>query len=239
MELNPELEKERLESIASDSWYARGANGTSVKYLGEIFTRHFVGTSCLELGPAEGLMTQLFVDRFEEVTLVDGSEAFVDGLRKKFRSANVVLSLFEEFVPTRFFDTIIMGHILEHVADPIGLLRNARNWLSSNGRILAAVPNSRSIHREAAVLMGLLSTRDSFSPSDVRNGHRRVYDLETLQVDFESAGLEIYETGGYWLKPLSNQQIEETWSEQMLNAFMMLGERFPHIAAEIYVIAGK
>lgn len=43
--------------------------------------------------------------------------------------------------------------------------------------------------------------------------------------------------GGYWLKPVSNGQIEENWTGKMVEAFMKLGERYPDIAAEIYIIA--
>jgi hypothetical protein len=53
-----------------------------------------------------------------------------------------------------------------------------------------------------------------------------------LQAGF---GIEIF--GGYWLKPVSIRQIDETWTPEMLAAFMALGERYPDIAGEIYVIA--
>ena len=43
--------------------------------------------------------------------------------------------------------------------------------------------------------------------------------------------------GGYWLKPLSNAQLDRDWTPEMLDAFMALGERYPDVAAEIYVVA--
>ncbi len=105
------------------------------------------------------------------------------------------------------------------------------------GAILAAVPNCNSIHRQAAVEMGLLSSADELNDTDRKNGHRRVYSCEKLEADFQAAGLAIKKRGGYWLKPLSNIQIEQTWDEAMIRAFMKLGERYTKIAAEIYVIA--
>ena len=71
-----------------------------------------------------------------------------------------------------------------------------------------------------------------------RHGHRRVYNPETFRRDFLLAGLKIEVFGGYWLKPVSNGQIERDWTEEMLSAFMTLGERYPDIAGEIYVVAG-
>ena len=38
---------------------------------------------------------------------------------------------------------------------------------------------------------------------------------------------------------MSNRQIEEAWTPPMLAAFMELGERYPEIAAEIYVVASR
>jgi hypothetical protein len=41
------------------------------------------------------------------------------------------------------------------------------------------------------------------------------------------------------MKPVSNGQIQESWSDAMLEAFMQMGERYPDIAAEIYVVARR
>jgi len=43
--------------------------------------------------------------------------------------------------------------------------------------------------------------------------------------------------GGYWMEPVSLRQIEESWTPAMLEAFMTLGEWYPDIAGEIYVVA--
>jgi hypothetical protein len=71
----------------------------------------------------------------------------------------------------------------------------------------------------------------------MHHGHRRVFNPESFRRCFLAAGLAIEVFGGYWLKPVSNAQIEATWTSQMLEAFMQLGERYPDIAAEIYVVA--
>ena len=99
------------------------------------------------------------------------------------------------------------------------------------------MPNCDSLHRQAAVKMGLLEHVDDMSEKDKLHGHRRVYSMDRLVRNFEDADLHIIKKGGYWLKPISDKQIEESWSAEMLNAFMSLGELYPDIAAEIYVIA--
>jgi hypothetical protein len=105
--------------------------------------------------------------------------------------------------------------------------------------ILSAVPNKNSIHRQAAVKMGLLSKLDDFSEKDKRHGHRRVFGYDSFAEIFNRAGLRIAANGGYWLKPLSDAQIESSWTDSMIEAFFYLGELYPDIAAEIYVAAAK
>jgi 2-polyprenyl-3-methyl-5-hydroxy-6-metoxy-1,4-benzoquinol methylase len=230
-------EVSHLERIAGDSWYAVGANPATIRYSHEVFVRHFRDGSALELGPAEGVMTEYLAARFADLTLVDGADTFCRELLRRYPKARVVHSLFEHYNPDRKFDNIVLGHVLEHVADPVEILSLAKPWLTPNGRILAAVPNARSLHRQAAVLMGLLETEESMNEADRHHGHRRVFNPETFRNAFLKAGLRIEIFGGYWLKPVSNRQIEENWSTDMLRAFMILGERYPDIAGEIYVVA--
>lgn len=53
-------EKNRLENIAADSLYAKGVNTDTIRYSFQIASRYLVGSrSVLEMGPAEGVMTEL------------------------------------------------------------------------------------------------------------------------------------------------------------------------------------
>jgi 2-polyprenyl-3-methyl-5-hydroxy-6-metoxy-1,4-benzoquinol methylase len=174
---------------------------------------------------------------FYDLTLVEGAESFCTRLRRSYPTATVVQSLFEDFVPSAPFNTIVLGHVLEHVDNPVQLLRKAGSWLAPGGVICCAVPNARSLHRQAAVMLEILETVDSLNPTDLHHGHRRVYDPDRFRDDFLTAGLRLRHTGGYWIKPLSNRQMEEAWTPEMIQAFMELGERYPDIAAEIYIIA--
>jgi trans-aconitate methyltransferase len=239
MEFDTSTEYDRLAVIAADSWYARGANSATIRHSAEIWRRYWRRGSALELGPAEGIMTDIVVNEFDSLTVVDGSEAFCADLRERYPNASVVHSLFEEYEPDQQFDAIVLGHVLEHVEDPPQLLNRVARWLMPAGSVYAAVPNARSVHRQAAVEMGLLSSIYELNDSDRHHGHRRVYDPESLQADFRGAGLKVDVFGGYWLKPVSNSQIDRDWTEDMLSAFMKLGERYPDIAGEIYVVASR
>ena len=229
-------EQQRLDEAAS--WYLNQQldfDRRMVRFRYESLRPHLRGPAGLELGSAEGEMTGLLLPHFQTLTVVDAAGDLLDripelpGLRK-------VRSLFEDFAPAERFDTVIMEHVLEHVADPIGLLRRARTWLAAGGRILAGVPNALSIHRLAAVKMGLLTEPWQLNARDLELGHRRVYTPASLQSHIEAAGMQVIDSGGVFFKPVSNRQIEEHWDERMIEGFHQLGRDFPGHAAEIFAV---
>ena len=233
-------EKDRLEKIAKNSIYCKGISAVTIKYSCQIFMRYLRQGSILELGPAEGVMTDILYPLYpEDYTVVDGSSIFIDRLKNRYPDIKAVESIFEEFSPSRLFDNILLGHVLEHVVDPVAILSLCKSWLKNDGVILTAVPNKNSIHRQAAVEMGLLSKLDDFSEKDKHHGHRRVFGKDSFLEIFNLAGLRIIAKGGYWLKPLSDAQIESTFTDSMIDAFFKLGELYPDIAGEIYAVASK
>lgn len=230
----------KLNELAKKVSYSSGVMSPAIQYCFRILKRHLAkGDSILELGPAEGLMTELLARTDSELTVVEGSSVFCENLKERFQNIKVVHSLFENFEASKQYNMIVLGHVLEHVADPVSILRRLSSSLRSDGRIFAAVPNARSLHRQAAVTMGLLPREDSLNCSDRRHGHQIVFDPESFRSIFMQAGFSIDIFGGYWLKPISNQQIEDSWTPSMIEAFMQLGERYPDIAGEIYILASK
>jgi 2-polyprenyl-3-methyl-5-hydroxy-6-metoxy-1,4-benzoquinol methylase len=229
----------RLDQIATDSPYATGVNSAIVRYEAEVFGRHWRPGACLEIGPAEGVMTAILATEYADLTLLEGSSAFCEDLAARFPTATVVNSLVEQYEPARRFDTVLVGQVLEHVIDPVSALARVGNWLADGGVVCAAVPNARSLHREAGVLLGLLGDARDFSPADLANGHRRVYDPDSFRADLKASGLRILRLGGFWVKSLSNQQVEQACDTRELHAQMALGERYPDISALIYAICTR
>lgn len=228
-----------LERVASLSdWYLKEQldfDKRLIRYRYETIKPRLVGARGLELGSAEGEMTQFLVNDFEQLTIVEGSADLIAQIPAR---ANLIKvhALFEEFQPEQPFDSIILEHVLEHVDDPVELLNRVKSWLTPNGRLFLGVPNGNSIHRLVAVKMGLLDTPCQLNARDHALGHRRVYTPETLRADIEKCGIKVLEMGGVYFKPLSNGQIQEQWTEEMIQGFYELGKDFPEIAAEIYAV---
>jgi 2-polyprenyl-3-methyl-5-hydroxy-6-metoxy-1,4-benzoquinol methylase len=209
---------------------------TELNYLS--IKKHFKGENALELGPALGHMTKFLVNDFKSIHLIEGSKELLDQIPNY---PNIVKhhSYFEEYKTTNIFDTIIMSHVLEHIEKPNEILKEIYNWLSDDGVFIVSVPNAKSIHRLAAVEMGLLNNEYELNQRDVELGHYRVYDLDSLKNDLINSGYKIENQGGVFFKPLSNQQIENNWDDNMIEGFYKLGEKFPEFCAEIYVVCRK
>lgn len=203
-----------------------------------IFNVPFKG-SVLELGCGDGEMTKGLVKSFEEVTVVDGSSTMLKESEKRLAEYNnieFIESYFEHFSTNKKFDVIIMSHILEHMDNPIELLTRVKGFLKEEGLVFIAVPNADSLHRQVAVEMDLLASVHTLNEQDLLLGHRRVYNFETLNADCKAAGYQILNQGGIMLKPLTNRQIEKQWTAEMIEGFMKLGDKYPELAAEIYVV---
>lgn len=227
----------KLDEIAQNSLYTTLTGAATILKTSEIFARYAKDGSVLELGPAEGLMTEKLVQNFSKVSVVEGSQIYCDQIKSNFPSVKVYNSYFESFECDERFDNIVLGHVLEHVDCPVSVLKHIKTFLRPGGLIFAAVPNARSIHRQAAVIMDILETDEAMSDLDIHHGHQRVFNPDSFRDIFTKANLPISAFGGYWLKPVSNKQIEETWSKEMLDAFLELGEKYPEIAGEIYIVS--
>jgi len=197
-------------------------------------------SSCLELGSADGRMTERLLEHAPDLTAVDGSPAYCERLEEKFPELEVVCSLFEEFLPEKKYQTIILGHVLEHVEDPVAILRHVcDHLLAPGGTAIISVPNANSMHRQVGVVMGLLEKTTDLNEADLRIGHRRVYTFETLTNDIVEAGLLVEAKQGVFLKPVSNYQIESDWSDELIEAYYQLGKQYNELCADLMVVARK
>jgi hypothetical protein len=72
----------------------------------------------------------------------------------------------------------VCSEVLEHVDDPVALLRNARAWLGSGARLVVTVPGG------------------PMSAFDHHIGHRRHFTPADLAAVISAAGLEVVTVGG-------------------------------------------
>ena len=83
----------------------------------------------------------------------------------------------------------------------MALLKKLRKW---SKRLIVLVPNAQSWHRKLAKQMGMIPSIYQLSARDVIEGHVRVYDKQTLDIDLSLAGWEAKKWRGFFLKTLPN-----------------------------------
>jgi len=236
--------KERLEQIAEAAHLHHDAGGiVDNKILAFDMAKtiqHVAGPNVLELGVGDGMWSGEVIKRFGKTFIVDASAKLLAAAREKHGSSVTVFeSFFEDFAPPAglSFNTIIATHVLEHVDDPVAVLKRAREWLSPRGQVLIIVPNATSLHRQLAVMMGIQPTVYSFSPRDRQVGHVRVYDLGSLRRDIEAAGYSVVAQRGLFLKILPKYMMAG-FSEVLLRALVDISDDLPaELMANLAVVA--
>jgi 2-polyprenyl-3-methyl-5-hydroxy-6-metoxy-1,4-benzoquinol methylase len=238
----PSLEEEqrRLQTLAPDFSSETGFNARLIDFRFDAMRPFLEGRkSCVELGSSDGRMTERLVTLFpDDLTAVDGTKQYVEEVARRMPQIEAVHSLFEEYAPGRTFDAAVLGHVLEHVADPVTVLEAAKSLLEPGGIAIVTVPNAGSIHREVGVAMGMLKATTELNDDDRRIGHRRVYTRDELVKDIEASGLTTQHVGGVYLKPLSNAQVER-FPEELIQAFYEVGKLHPELCAELMVVAAR
>jgi 2-polyprenyl-3-methyl-5-hydroxy-6-metoxy-1,4-benzoquinol methylase len=234
--MNIEDENNRINNLSE--WYLKEQldfDKELIEFRYKKIKKYFYGESGLELGPADGQMTKFLIDDFKKLTVVDAASDLLEKINN-YDNIVKVNSLFEEYNTEKKFDTIIMEHILEHVENPVDILKKTKEWSHEKSHIIVGVPNANSIHRLVAVKMGLLKNQCDLNDRDLSLGHRRVYTKDSFLKDIDSSGLKLISYGGVFFKPLSNSQIEKNWNKDMIEGFFRIGDDFPDFCAELYAI---
>jgi|WetSurMetagenome_2_1015567.scaffolds.fasta_scaffold282126_2 2-polyprenyl-3-methyl-5-hydroxy-6-metoxy-1,4-benzoquinol methylase len=163
----------------------------------------------LDLACGDGLLTALAAPHFQRVVGVDAAAVHLAAARERLPGVEFHESLIEDLALGETFDSIFMLNILEHVLDPVLVLRQAAQFLKEDGVLIVQVPNAHAINRKIAVAMGTLTGCEELSPFDINiAGHRRSYTLATLMADIARAGLPVQAVGGVFYKMLSTAQMD-------------------------------
>src|SRR5262245_26162738 len=168
------------------------------------------GPAVLEMGCGRGETTRMLAEIYPQLHVVDASRRCIELASAGVPSTALFFQArFEEHDPPCHYDSILLLEVLEHLEDPIMILKRAASWLNPGAAIHILVPNARSLHRRLGVAMGLLPAVDALNDRDRQVGHRRVYTQESLLADVNNAGLKVVRHQGIFLKILSNSQMEK------------------------------
>lgn len=192
--------------------------------------------SLLELGLGHGFTALNFSKFFKKHLILDGSNEIINNFKKKYPNfkSRIYETYFENFETDEKFDLIVMGFILEHVDNPVEIMKYYKQFLTPNGRMFLSVPNAEVMNRKLGELSGLLEDVTELSENDILLGHQRFYTRETFIKDIELSGLEVVNIEGIYLKPFTTKQmLSLNLDESILNSLCQLGVNYPELSCGI------
>lgn len=210
------------------------------------FTPFLRRGSILELGSYKGDFTNRLQQFSNDITCVEGSDEAIAAAREKLGSEVVLInSSFESVNLTRKFDNVVMTHVLEHLDDPVAVLKRVNDdWLEDEGDFFLVCPNANAPSRQIAVKMGLITHNEGVTLAEQEHGHRRTYSLDTLERDATAAGLQVVHRSGIFFKALANFQWDrllqtDIISREYLDGCYALGQQYPDLCSSIFLLCRK
>lgn len=196
----------------------------------------------LEVGIGTGDCTMMLASMFSDVSSIDLDPIVCKRTTERLENAGrsglkVICAPVEAHAFDGRFDAVILQNILEHIEDPVAMLRRLREILTPEGRLYINVPLAHSLHRLMGVELGMIPAVDALSESDIEYGHYRVYSPDRMRDHIQRAGLRRVFEMPYYLKPLSTEMLRALSDEQH-RALFSLGRKFPDFASYYYTEAG-
>lgn len=215
-------------------------------YMVRSFEPLFNKGSLLELGSYKGNFTKRLLPYFDDATCVEASTTAIEDARKELGDkVTFVNGLFEKAVLPKRYDNVVLTHVLEHLDDPVLVLKRINDeWLAKNGRLFLVCPNANAPSRQIAVKMGLITHNTAVTPAEAEHGHRCTYTLDTLEQAAVAAGLKVVHRSGIFFKALANFQWDrllqtDIVSKEYLDGCYELGKQYPDLCASIFLMCER
>jgi 2-polyprenyl-3-methyl-5-hydroxy-6-metoxy-1,4-benzoquinol methylase len=215
-------------------------------YMIKSFEPFFRQGNLLELGSFQGNFTKRFLPYSNDITCVEASDEAIKLAKEKISDkVKYVHGMFEDVTLSIKYDNIVLTHVLEHITDPVEVLKKINDeWLSDTGRFFLVCPNANAPSRQIAVKMGLISHNSAVTPAEKEHGHQITYTLDTLERDAKAAGLKVVHRSGIFFKALANFQWDrllqtDIISQEYLDGCYELGQQYPDLCSSIFLLCEK
>ncbi len=149
------------------------------------------GKRVLEVGCSTGFMSRLMVERNCIVTGIEVDAEAAERARRYCEDVHVLdLNRCDwiKDIGEKTFDVVLLGDVLEHLADPARVLREIEGVLTADGSLVISLPNVVHWATRFKVLLG----RFDYQPwGTLDHTHLRFFTLKTARELIESAGYRI------------------------------------------------
>lgn len=144
--------------------------------------------SMLDVGCGEGFALAWFRERGWAVEGIDhsiaGLEAMHPDLLESVEAGDLFGLLDARIASAARYDLVWLTNVLEHVVDPVKLLRTLRNLVAPQGVLVVTVPNDGSAYQEALLENGDVSERFWIALPD----HLAYFTYDSLKRTAEATG---------------------------------------------------
>jgi len=187
---------------------------------------------------------------FDEYTIFEPGERFIknaeaiaNNVGKNINFINRPFDVDNETSGLKY-DAIICSQLLHEVQNPSELLESIYFTADLNTLIHINVPNANSFHRLLAKEMNLILDTKQFSERNIRLQQNAVFDLQELNKICVEAGFTVYESGSYFVKPFTHEQMKRMMDEKIIDLKVLDGlysmiRYIPNMGSEIYVNCRK
>lgn len=203
------------------------------------------GGAALEMGCFKGDFTTLLEKQFNNLTVIEAADELVAFTKERVgEQVKFITSTFEDYNGDNQYDYIFLMHTLEHLDEPVEVLKKTKQWLNKNGKLFLICPNANAPSRQIAVKMGLITHNAAVTPGEKEHGHRNTYSLDTLEREALQAGLNTIHRTGIFFKALANYQWDKILqtdivSQEYLDGCFKLGHLYPDLCASIMLVCTK
>lgn len=180
--------KSAEEELYREIWREKILREPDVSADGELRTKAAAsmigrGARFLDIGCGEGTLATRVRNLFTEIHGIDISEEAVQlAIKNGVRALRANLNVGPIPFPENHFDVVTALNVIEHVFDPIRLIREIHRVLTPGGYIVISTPNIRKIQRVLTLVRGRFP-RTSYDPVGYDGGHLHYFtsqDMRTL-----------------------------------------------------------
>jgi SAM-dependent methyltransferase len=143
------------------------------------------GEYLLDAGAGGGWVAESFLQTYEKIISFDISKdnvAKIDESVKSNKHFPIAGDLLHTPFKSRAFDQIILSEVIEHIVEPVELLKEMNRILKPGGRLIITTPYKEQIHYSQCIHCNRLTPK---------NAHLHSFDEVKLLKVFDIAGLAI------------------------------------------------
>jgi 2-polyprenyl-3-methyl-5-hydroxy-6-metoxy-1,4-benzoquinol methylase len=204
-------------------------------------------SSILEIGCGLRPIYDYYAD-FDKLTIVEPSSTFCEQASQRApANVEIVNDYFTAPMLPRLsarYDLIVISSLLHELEKPDEMLADVWSLADNETVVHINVPNARSLHRQIALNMGMISELTEKSPRQIRFQQHHTYDLDSIQALVKTCGFNVIEAETFFLKPFTHGQMQSMLDAGLISTDVLEGlyavcNDLPGLGAEIMLNVRK